>query len=124
MERDGQAESSIELALRWTTRRLRATLRFMRRRSNEVEIERDVKVEMPDGVVLLTDVYHPVGVDDAPTLLESTPHGRPAIASALVPEFAGRGYRYLIQACRGTDGSGGSHSYFAEAPDGGAPAPR
>ena len=77
---------------------------------------------MPDGVVLLTDVYHPVGVDDAPTLLERTPYGRQAIASAMGPEFAARGYRYLIQACRGTDGSGGSHSYFAEAPDGRATA--
>jgi putative CocE/NonD family hydrolase len=94
----------------------------MRKRSNEVEIERDVKVEMTDGVVLLTDVYHPVGVDDAPTLLERTPYGRQAIASAMGPEFAARGYRYLIQACRGTDGSGGSHSYFAEAPDGRATA--
>jgi putative CocE/NonD family hydrolase len=94
----------------------------MRKRSNDVEIERDVKVEMPDGVVLLTDVYHPVGVDDAPTLLERTPYGRQAIASAMGPEFAARGYRYLIQACRGTDGSGGSHSYFAEAPDGRATA--
>src|SRR5262245_52725522 len=54
---------------------------LMRKRSNEVEIERDVKVQMPDGVVLLTDVYHPVGVDDAPTLLERTPYGRQAIAS-------------------------------------------
>ena len=94
----------------------------MRRRSNEVEVERDVKVEMPDGVVLLTDVYHPVGVDEAPALLERTPYGRQAIASAMGPEFAARGYRYLIQACRGTDGSGGSHSYFAEAPDGRATA--
>ena len=63
----------------------------MRRRSNEVEVERDVKVEMPDGVVLLTDVYHPVGVDDAPALLERTPYGRQAIASAMGPEFAARG---------------------------------
>jgi putative CocE/NonD family hydrolase len=77
---------------------------------------------MPDGVVLLTDVYHPVGVDDAPTLLERTPYGRQAIASAMGPELAARGYRYLVQACRGTDGSGGSHSYFAEAPDGRATA--
>src|SRR5215212_4195201 len=94
----------------------------MRRRSNEVEIERDVKVQMPDGVVLLTDVYHPVGIDDAPALLERTPYGRQAIASAMGPEFAARGYRYLVQACRGTDGSGGSHSYFLEATDGRATA--
>src|SRR3954452_5652640 len=94
----------------------------MRPPSNDVEPERDVKVEMPDGVVLLTDVYHPVGVDDAPTLLERTPYGRRAIASGAGPMFAARGYRYVIQACRGTDGSGGSHSYFAEAPDGRATA--
>jgi putative CocE/NonD family hydrolase len=90
----------------------------MRERTNEVSIERDVKVPMRDGVVLLTDVYHPVGVDDAPTLLERTPYGRRAISSMAGPEFAARGYRYVLQACRGTDGSGGTHSYFAEADDG------
>jgi putative CocE/NonD family hydrolase len=94
----------------------------MRERTNEVSVERDVKVPMPDGVVLLTDVYHPVGVDDAPTLLERTPYGRSSIATMAGPEFAARGYRYVLQACRGTDGSGGSHSYFAEAPDGRATA--
>jgi putative CocE/NonD family hydrolase len=94
----------------------------MRPRSNEVEVERDVKVEMSDGVVLLTDVYHPLGVDDAPTLLERTPYGRKGIATQAGPEFAARGYRYVLQACRGTDGSGGSHSYFAEAADGRATA--
>jgi uncharacterized protein len=95
----------------------------MRKRTNEVEIERDVKVEMPDGVVLLTDMYHPAGVDDAPTLLERTPYGRAGVVSSGAgPEFAARGYRYVVQACRGTDGSGGAHSYFAEAPDGRATA--
>jgi putative CocE/NonD family hydrolase len=94
----------------------------MRARTNEVEIERDVKVTMPDGVVLLTDVYHPIGVADAPTLLERTPYGRSSIATMSGPELAARGYRYVLQACRGTDGSGGSHSYFAEAPDGRATA--
>jgi putative CocE/NonD family hydrolase len=94
----------------------------MRERTNEVSVERDVKVPMPDGVVLLTDVYHPLGGDDAPTLLERTPYGRNAISSLAGPEFAARGYRYVLQACRGTDGSGGTHSYFAEAPDGRATA--
>ncbi len=94
----------------------------MRPRTNEVDIERDVKVEMPDGVMLLTDVYHPVGVDDAPTILERTPYGRVGMATQSGPEFAARGYRYILQASRGTDGSGGSHSYFAEAPDGRATA--
>jgi uncharacterized protein len=94
----------------------------MRAKSNEVEIERDVKVNAADGIVLLTDVYHPVGVDDAPTVVERTPYGRQFIASGLGAELAARGYRYVLQACRGTDGSGGTHSYFAEAADGRAAA--
>jgi len=94
----------------------------MRDPDNEVRIERDVEVAMADGVVLLTDVYHPVGVDGAPTLLERTPYGRAGIVAQAAPAFAARGYRYVLQACRGTDGSGGSHSYFAEAADGRATA--
>jgi putative CocE/NonD family hydrolase len=90
----------------------------MRERTNEVEVERDVKVKASDGTVLLADVYHPVGIDEAPTILERTPYGRVNFASAMGPEFAARGYRYVLQACRGTDGSGGAHSYFAEAGDG------
>jgi len=90
----------------------------MRGRTNEVEVERDVKVTVSDGTVLLTDVYHPAGVDDAPTILERTPYGRANFASAMGREFAARGYRYILQACRGTDGSAGIHSYFTEAGDG------
>ena len=90
----------------------------MRERTNEVDVERDVKITVSDGTVLLTDIYHPVGVEDAPTILERTPYGRTNFTSAAGPELAARGYRYVLQACRGTDGSGGSHSYFAEAQDG------
>jgi putative CocE/NonD family hydrolase len=90
----------------------------VRERTNEVRVERDVKVTMSDGTPLLADVYHPVGVDDAPTILERTPYGRSNFSSAAGPEFAARGYRYVLQACRGTDGSGGTHSYFAEGGDG------
>jgi putative CocE/NonD family hydrolase len=94
----------------------------MREPTNEVRIERNVEVPMPDGAVLLTDIFHPVGVDDAPAILERTPYGRSGISVSAGPGLAARGYRYLVQACRGTDGSGGTHSYFAEAPDGGATA--
>jgi putative CocE/NonD family hydrolase len=74
---------------------------------------------MPDGVELLTDVFHPVGVADAPTILERTPYGRAGVSgTGFGPMLAARGYRYVLQASRGTDGSGGSHSYFAEVPDG------
>jgi predicted acyl esterase len=64
----------------------------MRARTNEVGVERDAKVTMPDGAVLSADIHHPVGVHDAPTILERTPY------------------------------SSGSHSYFMEAPDGRATA--
>jgi putative CocE/NonD family hydrolase len=94
----------------------------MRDPTNEVQVERDVKVAMADRAVLLTDVYHPVGVEDAPTILERTPYGRRGFSSGMGPMLAERGYRYVLQACRGTDGSGGSHSYFSEAADGRATA--
>jgi putative CocE/NonD family hydrolase len=96
----------------------------MRERTNEVDVQRDVKVTMPDGAVLLADIYHPVGIDDAPTILERTPYGRQGVSAGVRTEleFAARGYRVVFQACRGTDGSSGSHSYFMEAPDGRATA--
>jgi uncharacterized protein len=94
----------------------------MRERTNDVHVERDVKVTMPDGIVLLTDIYHPVGVAEAPTLLERTPYGRQGPAAVSIDEFASRGYRFVLQACRGTDGSGGAHSYFSERADGRAAA--
>ena len=94
----------------------------MREQTNEVDVQRDVKVTMPDGVVLLADIYHPVGVDDAPTILERTPYGRQGVSTGVEATFATRGYHVVRQACRGTDGSGGSHSYFMEAPDGRATA--
>jgi predicted acyl esterase len=36
----------------------------MRDPTNAVQVERDVKVTMADGAVLLADVHHPVGVED------------------------------------------------------------
>ena len=95
----------------------------MREATNEVKVERDVPITMPDGVELLTDFFHPVGVDDAPTILERTPYGRAGVSgTGFGPRLAERGYRYVMQASRGTDGSGGSHSYFAEVGDGRATA--
>lgn len=99
----------------------------MRERANDIELERDVKVPMPDGTVLLADVFHPVDdarrIEDAPTILERTPYGRRNVGhSGFGPELARRGYRYVIQACRGTDGSSGTHTFFGEADDGRATA--
>src|SRR6476661_7028327 len=87
----------------------------MREPTNEVKVEHDIRVTMPDGVELLTDVFHPVGVDDAPTILERTPYGRAGVSgTGFGPMLAARGYRYVLQASRGTYGSQGSHSYFSD----------
>jgi putative CocE/NonD family hydrolase len=96
----------------------------MRDATFAVEIQRDVKVRMADGAVLLTDVYHPAGVDRVPTILERTPYGRAAIAGfdRLGEVVAGRGYCFVLQAVRGTDGSEGEQSFFAERDDGRATA--
>lgn len=95
----------------------------MRERTNDISLVRDVEVPMRDGTVLLADVFHPVDdsgiIEDAPTILERTPYGRRNVGHfGGGPEFARRGYRYVIQACRGTDGSAGRHSFFGEAEDG------
>ena len=96
----------------------------MRDATHDVEIERDVKITMPDGAVLLADVFHPVGLGPAPTILERTPYGRAAMGGydPMPQMLAARGYRFVLQAVRGTDGSGGEQSFFNERADGRATA--
>jgi uncharacterized protein len=96
----------------------------MRDATNAVEVERDVKIPMPDGAMLLADIWHPVGIDDAPTILERTPYGRMTLSTwdRSGEVLAERGYRFILQAVRGTDGSAGSQHFFAERDDGRATA--
>ncbi len=96
----------------------------MREATHSVEVEHDVKVTMPDGAVLLADVFHPAGLGPAPTILERTPYGRAAIGGfdPMGELLAARGYRFVLQAVRGTDGSEGDQSFFAERDDGRATA--
>jgi putative CocE/NonD family hydrolase len=96
----------------------------MREVTHAVEVEHDVKITMPDGAVLLADVFHPAGAGAAPTILERTPYGRAAIGGfdPMGEMLAARGYRFVLQAVRGTDGSGGEQSFFAERADGRATA--
>jgi uncharacterized protein len=75
---------------------------------NQVAVDRDVKVPMSDGTVLLADHYIPVPVASAPTVLVRCPYGRAfpfSLGSAQI--IAERGYHVLLQSCRGTFGSGG-----------------
>jgi uncharacterized protein len=75
---------------------------------NQVAVERDLKVPMADGTILLADHYAPVPVASAPTVLVRCPYGRSfpfSMGSAQI--IAERGYHVLLQSCRGTFGSGG-----------------
>jgi putative CocE/NonD family hydrolase len=79
------------------------------RRRNQVMIERDVRVPMSDGTVLLADHYLPVAVAAAATVLVRCPYGRRGpfgVQNAQI--LAERGHHVLIQSCRGTFGSGGT----------------
>ena len=88
-------------------------------RLNGVEVERAVKVEMRDGVHLLTDIFKPSGVPTAPTVLLRSPYGRGSIVDAFARVFAERGYVAVLQSVRGTFGSEGSFNpFFQERSDG------
>lgn len=68
---------------------------------------KNIEIKAPDGTKLLTDILAPSAKGDYPTILMRTPYGR--MGFAMVAEiYAERGYRVVLQACRGTDGSGGT----------------
>src|SRR5690348_5570636 len=78
----------------------------------DVEITRDLKVPMPDGVNLLADHYAPKGTTKYPTILVRTPYGRRGFfGSMFALPYAERGYQVLVQSCRGTAGSEGKFIY-------------
>jgi len=79
----------------------------------DVLVERDLKVPMPDGVVLLADRYVPRGPGRLPTILVRSCYGRRGFFGFLNGRlFAERGYQVVIQSTRGTFGSGGQLDPF------------
>ncbi|TCL07011.1 CocE/NonD family hydrolase [Sodalis ligni] len=86
---------------------------------NAVRVERDIAVTARDGVALMTDVYHPFGIDRPPIVLLRSPYGRKNIVGLCARLFAERGYTAVVQSVRGTFGSGGRfHPFFQERDDG------
>jgi len=86
--------------------------------SHAVKVERDLKIPMPDGVVLLADRYVPAG-GGGPLVLVRSPYGRSNMFGTLFGTlFAERGLQVLLQSCRGTFGSQGRFDPFAERADG------
>jgi putative CocE/NonD family hydrolase len=88
-----------------------------RHRQFEVEVERDVGISAPDGTQLVADIYHPVRDGSSPTLMQRTVYGKQNVGYN-APWFAERGYRVVMQDCRGSGKSAGEASFFREGADG------
>ena len=93
---------------------------------NEVVVQRDIMVEMRDGVQLATDVYFPADGDTPipgahPVVLNRTPYNKDEMegSSGNSRWFAQQGFISIIQDCRGCYKSGGDVNFlFPEAEDG------
>src|ERR1700750_109804 len=72
-------------------------------------LRRDGGGGMPDGVVLLGDLYRPAGNDrPLPAVLVRSPYGRAGLSGVMfAAPLARRGFQVFIQSTRGTFGSGG-----------------
>ena len=80
-----------------------------------IHVDKDLKVPMPDGVMLLADHYYPRQLQGLPTILVRSPYGRAGFFGLLFGRLlAERGFQVLIQSCRGTFGSGGQLDPFRQ----------
>ncbi|WP_272426149.1 CocE/NonD family hydrolase [Polyangium jinanense] len=76
--------------------------------TRDIVVERDLRVPMPDGTVLLADRHAPRDAKKRPLILVRSPYGRTGPLGVMLGRpFAERGFSVLIQSCRGTFGSGG-----------------
>ncbi|KKB80482.1 hypothetical protein VW35_07180 [Devosia soli] len=81
-------------------------------RLNAVKKTRGLSLEMDDGVILKTDHYAPKAEGPHPTILMRLPYGRRGFG-AVCEAYAERGFHVVIQACRGTERSGGEFDPFS-----------
>lgn len=95
------------------SRFFRRTLKLAPAATHDVRVERDLRIPMPDGVVLLADRYLPARDGRPPLVLVRSPYGRRAFWGLILGRLlAERGFQVLIQSCRGTFGSGGVFDPF------------
>lgn len=88
--------------------------------TRNVLIERDLRVPMPDGVVLLANRYAPRDIEKPPLILIRCCYGRGSFFGLLYGHlFAERGFQVVIQSTRGTFGSGGTFNPFGDEHDDG-----
>src|ERR1700691_3478707 len=101
-----------------TSRFLGRMMKLPAAESHAIKFERDLRIPMPDGAVLLADRYIPAS-GDGPLVLVRSPYGRANMFGTLFGTlFAERGLQVLLQSCRGTFGSGGEFDAFVETDDG------
>jgi len=91
--------------------------------SYRVKVERNLMVEMSDGVRLATDVYMPAGLDKAPVILVRTPYGKNMMSlfggNDTIRLLVRRGYIVVVQDVRGRYGSEGEfYPFIYDGPDG------
>src|SRR6478736_5073205 len=79
-----------------------------------VEVRRNVRIPMPDGVTLAADLYMPAGAEDHtfPAIIEYTPYHKNNNAAygpraSRYPYFASHGYVFVNVDIRGTGDSEG-----------------
>lgn len=87
--------------------------------THDLQIERNLRIPMPDGVVLLADHYTPRALGPRPTILTRsvyTDRTKGGWVSALIAE---RGFHVLVVSGRGTVGSGGTFNPFRHEHDDG-----
>ncbi|MFC4534783.1 CocE/NonD family hydrolase [Sphaerisporangium dianthi] len=91
----------------------------MGRNPFRIVVHKDLRVPMPDGVLLLADRYTPIGAGSPPTILIRSPYGRRGLFGyAYGKAFARQGFQVLLQSCRGGFGSGGESCPLDEQDDG------
>ncbi len=92
-----------------------------RAQTRDLVCERDLRVTMDDGAVLLADrwVARTARQRGQPTVLVRSPYGRRQLFGLIFGRLlAERGLQVVIQSVRGTFGSDGDFSPFDERPDG------
>jgi uncharacterized protein len=96
-------------------------IRLRRAQTRDVVCERDLRVTMDDGAVLLADRWVARETRDKPqpTVLVRSPYGRRQLLGLIFGRLlAERGLQVLVQSVRGTFGSEGRFSPFEERADG------
>jgi putative CocE/NonD family hydrolase len=82
-------------------------------------VERDVEVQMRDGVILRADIYRPDTTEPLPVLLQRTPYGKGFVGPGFALMAAERGYAVVNQDTRGRWASEGEdHPFVYEMNDG------